>query len=251
MPNELLREIISNHHQGQKKLAILIDPDKSDAARLATLSNISDKGGVDYFLVGGSFLKSENTRETVLMLKSMTDIPVILFPGSPSQICEEADAILLLSLISGRNPDLLIGRHVEAAPVLHASGLEILPTGYILVDGGKPTSVTYMSQTIPIPFDKPELAAFTALAGVQLGLSIIYMDAGSGALKPVSPESIKAVSNLTGAPVFVGGGIRSLAQLHEAWRAGADVAVVGNLLEEHPEYLNEIIAFKKEWSMMR
>lgn len=225
-----------------KQMAVLVDPDKSDTGYLDRLLVQSESGGVDFFFVGGSFLKDAHTDRAVLYLKQRSDIPVLLFPGSPSQISSEADGILLLSLISGRNPDLLIGRHVEAAPRLLSSGLEIMPTGYMLIDGGRGTSVSYISHTMPIPADKEEIAAFTALAGVQLGLKLIYMDAGSGALYSIPSKMIKAVSKLVDVPVIVGGGIRSVAQMQDAWQAGADIVVIGNAFEKNPELLKDLVA---------
>jgi putative glycerol-1-phosphate prenyltransferase len=223
-----------------KQMAVLVDPDKSDVEYLDRLLEQAALGGVDFFFVGGSFLKEAHTDRAVMYLKKHSEIPVLLFPGSPAQVSNHADGILLLSLISGRNPDLLIGRHVEAAPKLLAAGIEILPTGYMLIDGGRGTSVSYISHTLPIPADKEEIAAFTALAGVQLGLKLIYLDAGSGALYSIPSKLIRAVRKLVEVPIIVGGGIRSVAQMQDAWQAGADIVVVGNAFEKNPDLLREL-----------
>ena len=177
---------------------------------------------------------------TVRTLKAHSDIPVILFPGSNLHIDPSADAILLLSLISGRNPDFLIGQHVVAAPILKKSRLEILPTGYMLIESGKPTTVSYISNTMPIPYDKPEVAACTAMAGEMLGLRLIYLDAGSGAQRPVSPRTITAVRKSVEIPIIVGGGITTPQAAEDALQAGADVIVIGNGIEKDPNLLVEV-----------
>lgn len=239
MNSELLSHIESKAKQGKKQLAILIDPDKAERNMLENL--IKQAGSkADLLLVGGSLVTGGNMDRTLETLKELSDIPTIIFPGSPSQISSQADAIFLLSLISGRNPELLIGKHVEAASDLKKSGLEIIPTGYILVDGGRTTTVSYISSTVPIPGDKPEIAAVTALAGEQLGLRVIYMDAGSGALNPIPAKMISAVRSSTDLPIVVGGGIKTIEGIHAAWNAGADVVVVGNKLESNPELLNAL-----------
>ncbi|TAG57186.1 MAG: geranylgeranylglyceryl/heptaprenylglyceryl phosphate synthase, partial [Runella slithyformis] len=161
-------------------------------------------------------------------------------PGSSLHIEPTADAILLLSLISGRNPELLIGQHVIAAPILKRSGLEVLPTGYMLVESGRSTTVSYISNTTPIPHDKPSVAACTAMAGEMLGLQLMYLDAGSGAQKPVSAAMIAAVRQAVDTPIVVGGGINSIDKAYAALEAGADVIVVGNGIEENPDLLPEI-----------
>jgi putative glycerol-1-phosphate prenyltransferase len=165
-----------------------------------------------------------------------------LFPGSTHQVCDEADAILLLSLISGRNPDLLIGKHVEVAPQLMRSGLEVIPTGYMLVDGGKTTAVHYVSQTIPIPHDKPELALSTAWAGELMGLRVNYLDAGSGAHQAVPETIVAELGQQTKNPLVVGGGIRSGERAFQLCEAGASVIVVGNALEKSPALVTELLA---------
>jgi geranylgeranylglyceryl phosphate synthase family protein len=165
---------------------------------------------------------------------------VLLFPGNALQLSTHADGLLLLSVISGRNAELLIGKHVAAAPQIKSSGLEILSTGYMLVETGRPTTVHYMSQTIPLPAHKPEIAACTALAGEQLGLSLLYLEAGSGADEPVPEAVIQSVSAVTTVPLLAGGGIRTADQARKICMAGADVIVVGNILEDYPHLLKEI-----------
>ncbi len=218
-----------------KKFAVLVDPDKLDTSGCHRLASLCSVAKVDFIFAGGSLVVTTRIDEMVTQLRSLTGLPVVLFPGNALQVCGSADAILLLSLISGRNPDLLIGRHVEAAPMLRDSGLEILPTGYMLVESGKMTTALYISNTHPIPADKPDVAACTALAGELLGLKLIYLDAGSGAMNPVAPDMIRAVADAVSMPVIVGGGIKTPQQATAACKAGADVVVVGNAIEEDAE----------------
>lgn len=224
----------------KKGFAVLLDPDKlnsdSLAERIASVNNSS----VDYIFVGGSLISTDNMNMVLSELAAKTAVPKILFPGNSLHVHQGADAILLLSLISGRNPEFLIGQHVIAAPLLKRSGLEILPTGYILVDGGRPTTVSYISNTTPVPADKPDVAAATALAGEMLGLHYIYLDAGSGALFPVREEMIRMVKNTISVPLIVGGGIRTPEEARKALSAGADVIVVGNAIEKDPALLSQI-----------
>jgi phosphoglycerol geranylgeranyltransferase len=223
----------------QKQLAVLIDPDKVKLSSLdKTIRNAVDSN-VDYFFIGGSLIVNNRLDQVLAMLRS-SQIPLVLFPGSSFQLSDKADAILFLSLISGRNPELLIGNHVVAAPYLKASELEILPTGYMLIDGGTTTSVSYMSNTNPIPADKPEIALCTAMAGEMLGLKLLYLDAGSGAKRPVSAETISAVSMAVDIPLIVGGGIRTPEVANQSVKAGADLIVVGNAFEENPELIMDM-----------
>jgi len=187
---------------------------------------------VHYFFVGGSLMTSDKFEQTIKLLKSTSKIPVIIFPGSNVQISKEADAILLLSLISGRNPEYLIGQHVIAAPYLKKSGLEILPTGYMLIDGANTTTANYMSNSNPIPRDKDDIAMCTALAGEMLGLKLIYMDGGSGAGKTISESMVRAVKSQIDIPLVIGGGITNAAMAVDIWNAGADLIVVGNAIEK-------------------
>ncbi len=222
------------------KIAVLVDPDKQTPSELLDLVEAAVRYRVDFFFVGGSLLLENNLSATVKTIKAHCTIPVILFPGNNYQLCEEADALLLLSLISGRNPEYLIGQHVVAAPLIKESGIEAIPTGYLLIDGGKISTTSYITQTVPIPADKPDVAVATALAGEQLGLKLIYLEAGSGAANPVSAEMISAVKKNVSLPLIVGGGIRSGAQAEAACQAGADIIVVGNILEKAPELLMEL-----------
>lgn len=229
--------ILSQISTSKRQLAVLVDPDKTSTDQLQTLVQYAQKGWIQYFFIGGSLLFSNQVSEVVEYLKTYVKVPVVLFPGSPSQIVNEADGVLLLSLISGRNADLLIGRHVESAPLLKRSPLEIIPTGYVLVDGGRSTSVSYISNTTPIPSDKADIAVATAMAGEMLGLKAIYLEAGSGALHPVPVKTIQKVKTNIDIPLIVGGGIRSKAQLSEAFEAGANVVVVGTAIEKEPELI--------------
>mgnify|MGYP003638612864 CR=1 FL=1 len=236
----ILTNIEHKSKNNQKQLAVLIDPDKGKREHLAKIAAIANEAKVDLFFVGGSLMVGNEMAETIDTLKSLSNIPIVLFPGSPSQVCDKADGILFLSLISGRNPDLLIGQQVIAAPAIKKSGLEVLPTGYMLIDGGRPTTASYISASQPIPANKPEIAAVTAMAGEMLGLKLIYADAGSGADNAVSPQMIAAIKKVTSTPLIVGGGMRTADAVSKAFQAGADIAVVGNAFENNPDLLFEI-----------
>lgn len=237
----ILQKIIERSEEGRKSIAVLIDPDKiDDVSSLQRLINLCSENCVDYFFVGGSLITTNNFSQLVKFIKDNSSIPLLLFPGSSIQIDQHADAILLLSLISGRNPDLLIGQHVTAAPILRNSKLEILPTGYMLINSGRTTSAAYISNTLPIPEDKYTLAACTAMAGEMLGLQIIYLDAGSGAERPVSQKMISSVRKAVNTPIIVGGGINNRHKAIEALNAGADIIVIGNALEKDPDLITEI-----------
>ena len=221
------------HTNGRKMFALLVDPDKQSEADLLRLTEkINSPDGPDIVLVGGSLLFS-NIDATVATLKRNTQKPVVLFPGSAMQVTDKADGILLLSLISGRNPDFLIGQHVLAAPALAKSGIEILPTGYMLIGEENYTSVRYISNTNPIPNNKTDIAVATALAGQMLGLKMLYLEGGSGAAKPVSANMIEAVRRAVSLPLIVGGGLRSAADVETALNAGADIVVVGTSIESN------------------
>ncbi len=224
----------------KKQVVVLIDPDKHTLESLIKTVGFAVDAGVNYFFVGGS-LVSCSISPVVDMIKNTTDIPVILFPGSISQLSERADAVLLLSLISGRNPDMLIGNHVQVAPLLRQMDIETIPTGYMLIDGGKRTSVEYMSGTVPIPHDKPDIAVATAIAGEMLGLRLIYLEAGSGAKKPVCAEMIRRVRKNTAIPIIVGGGLRTKKDIGTAFDAGADIVVLGTIIEQNPEILKDVL----------
>ncbi|MFN7118128.1 MAG: geranylgeranylglyceryl/heptaprenylglyceryl phosphate synthase [Saprospiraceae bacterium] len=228
--------------QGSKQLAVLIDPDKAEQEHLERLVQLSLLAKVDLFLVGGSLVTRNALDDCLDFLKQNSSIPTIIFPGSVLQVSAHADAILLLSLISGRNPELLIGQHVIVAPYLRESGLEVISTGYMLVDGGAPTTVSYISNTTPIPANKNDIAVCTALAGEMLGLKILYLDAGSGAQYPIPEAMIQAVSQNTDIPLLVGGGIRTPEKAFANVQAGADVIVIGNILEKDPQLLLDMAA---------
>ncbi|HKO82267.1 MAG TPA: geranylgeranylglyceryl/heptaprenylglyceryl phosphate synthase, partial [Chitinophagaceae bacterium] len=200
MKSAIYHSITEKKKQGKKSFAVLTDPDKVNKPMLDELIELSIAAKVDYLLVGGSLVISNHLDECVQHIKQHCDIPVILFPGSPSQISKYADALLYLSLISGRNPELLIGQHVVSAPFVKQSGLEIMPTGYIVVDGGAPTTVSYISNAAPVPADKNEIAMCTAMAGEMLGMKLIYMDSGSGAKRPIAESMIEAVAKSISTP---------------------------------------------------
>jgi putative glycerol-1-phosphate prenyltransferase len=240
--NLILTQLLANTAKGIKQLAVLIDPDSIiDEAMLVNTCKMCTAAKVDLILVGGSLIANGYFERAITIIKQHTAIPVVLFPGNTMQIDEQADAILLLSLISGRNPEMLIGKHVLAAPTLKKSGLEILPTGYMLIDGGNITSVSYMSNTTPIPSDKSSIAACTAMAGEMLGLKFIYMDAGSGAKNPIPEKLIREVKNNITIPLFVGGGMRTPEAVKAACNAGADIVVVGNAIENDPSLIAVLV----------
>lgn len=246
---KILDTLYSRHEAGKKSIAVLVDPDKiDDPARLHNLLRLANENCVDYFFVGGSLITTTNLTDVVKQIKGTVSIPVILFPGSSLQIDSSADAILFLSLISGRNPDLLIGQHVLAAPILKNSNLEVMPTGYILINSGRTTSVAYISNTTPIPEDKYSLAACTALAGEMLGLKLIYLDAGSGAEREINVKMINTVRKAVNIPLLVGGGINTSQKAITALEAGADLIVIGNALEKNPDLLIEISDKVYDWN---
>ena len=237
----ILDSIKEKQRLGKKMIALLIDPDRTKGGDLDSLIERSQLFSPDFILVGGSLL-TEDVSPVYQQLKRSLSIPLVTFPGSVNQVSNLADGILFLSLISGRNPELLIGNHVVAAPLPRKSGVEIISTGYVLVDGGVVTSVQYMSNTTPVPCNKLDIASATALAGEYLGMKLIYLEAGSGAKNPVSKEMIAAVKSTISIPLMVGGGVNTPQKLSDAFEAGADVVVVGTAIEKSPELLNEFIA---------
>ena len=237
---QLLGKLQEAKARGHKRLAVLIDPDKLRTQRLEEVVERSVTAGVDYFFIGGSLIVNNMLDSVLSDIKQRCDIPLVLFPGNSFQLSYRADAILFLSLISGRNPELLIGNHVIAAPYLKISPLEIMSCGYMLVDGGTATTVSYMSNTTPIPAQKADIAMCTAVAGEMLGLKLMYLDAGSGARQPVPLELIETVASATTVPLIVGGGIRDPALARKNAEAGADVIVVGNAIESDPSLINEL-----------
>ncbi len=240
MSSEIYLRIFNKAKTGQKQFAVLVDPDNYHADHLMEIVDLAEKVNVDYFFVGGSLLTQDNLADCISIIKSGSSIPVILFPGNTLQVDDTADAILFLSLISGRNPDMLIGKHVIVASRLKASTLDVIPTGYMLIDGGQPTSVSYMSNTTPIPAEKNDIGVSTAIAGELLGTKLIYMDAGSGAINPVSTSMISAVKSNINIPLIVGGGIATVERAVENCKAGADVIVVGNAIEKDKSLLEDM-----------
>lgn len=235
----MIYESILNKLKKQKILAVLIDPENYSDSELSLRIKIADQQNVDLILIGGS-LVSSNLHGPIETIKSLCNIPVVLFPGSLLQISDNADAILLISLISGRNPENLIGNHVAAAPTLKKSGLEILSTGYMLIGNADDSAVGYMSNTRAIPETKTDIASATAIAGEMIGHKIIYLEGGSGAGKPISAKMITAVKKCISTPLIVGGGIRSRKDAEAAYAAGADILVVGNAIEENPDLITDI-----------
>lgn len=232
--NLIYTDLLKSSRLGRKKLAVLIDPDRMRMSKLDQVIELSIHCRVDYFFIGGSLLVNPQLDQCLKSIRQKCQIPLILFPGNSYQLSHHADAILFLSLVSGRNPDLLIGQHVIAAPYLKLSPLEVMPTAYMLIDGGVGTTVQYMSNTTPIPHNKTDIAVSTALASEMLGLKMIFMDAGSGAIRPVSAEMIASVRGAVSVPIIVGGGITSPEKIQENLSAGADVIVIGNAFEHDP-----------------
>ena len=231
---------------GRKVFALLIDPEKSSLEILGDTMLEANKSGVDVIMVGGS-LTSSPIDETLLMIKKITSIPVVLFPGNLLQLSAKADGVLLLSLISGRNPEYLIGNHVLASQFLKKSGLEIIPTGYILVDGHNLSSVEYISNTRPIPAEKSDIIVATALAGEQLGLRLIYLEAGSGANDSVTAEIVTRVKENLNIPLIVGGGIKTPGDVRKLYEAGANGVVVGTAIEKDYNKLESLSAVRREF----
>ncbi|MCD4709272.1 MAG: geranylgeranylglyceryl/heptaprenylglyceryl phosphate synthase [Bacteroidales bacterium] len=219
--------------RSKKRIALLVDPDGYDNNSLEELIGFINLYPPDLLLVGGSILFNP-IEITITALKLGTKLPVFIFPGNAFQLSDRADGILFLSLISGRNPEFLIGNHVLAAPHLSRAGIEVIPTGYMLIENGQSTSVEYMSNTRPIPGNKPDIAVATAMAGEMLGLKSLYVEAGSGAAHSVEPGMIRAIRKNISLPLIVGGGIRSAETALELFNAGADMIVVGNAMEKDP-----------------
>lgn len=236
----IYNHILESKKKGRKLFSILIDPDKQNKNTLLKIIKTASASKADFFFVGGSLLTHDGLDNCLSILKENSDIPVILFPGNAMQVNDKADGILFLSLISGRNAETLIGKQVITAPILKQSSLEVLPTGYMLIDSGKPTTVSYMSNTIPIPREKNDVAACTAMAGEMLGLKLIFMDGGSGAENPISETMITKVSNSIDAPLIIGGGINNGQKATANCKAGADIIVVGNAIEKDKNLISEI-----------
>lgn len=243
----ILKSLVNKKEHNVKSLAILIDPDKiKNEKSLGILLNICKNSDIDYVFIGGSLIVNDTLNEIVGYIKSKSEIPAILFPGSNLHIDKSADAILLLSLISGRNPDLLIGQHVAAAPIIKNSNLEVLSTGYILVGNDANTTVAHISQTSPIPTKKAEIAVCTAIAGEMLGMKLIYLDAGSGPKEEVPQEMIVQVKKSISIPLIVGGGINTTAKVYAAYRGGADMIVLGTAIEKKVNFVKEAAKIRDE-----
>lgn len=232
--------ILENIKRNKGAIAVLIDPDKIQSEEfLIALINKAEFAGISYFFIGGSTVSSKDFQKVIGWIKVNSKIPIVIFPGGSNQISNLADGILFLSLISGRNPDFLIGHQIQAANELFEMDIECIPTGYILIDGGKQSSVAYVSQTSPIPPEKHSIILNTAKAGILSGKKVLFLDAGSGAPNCVPTEVIKKVSQL-GVPVIVGGGIRNIDQFAEMKEAGANLIVIGNSLESNTDFLLDI-----------
>ena len=242
----MIKEYIKDKISKKEKIwCVLIDPDKLRFDDVDNLISLTNKSSCDFILLGGSLINHEKFSEYAKLITNVSNKPVIIFPGDNQQITEYADGLFLLSLISGRNSDLLIGQHVKSAFKIKATNLEILPCGYMLVEGDNLTSAIYISESLPIPKDKFDIAAATALAGEQLGLQFIYLDKGSGAKFTVQNEMIKSVNKVISIPLIVGGGINSQEDLENVWNAGADIAVIGTSVEKD---FNNIFLFDKRSS---
>jgi len=237
----IYNQILSKKRLHQKMLAVLIDPDKAEESSLKSICSMANELPANFILIGGSLLTDGDLEQTISIVKTNTNLPIILFPGSSSQISNQADGILFLSLLSSRNPEMLIGQQVVAAPYLKKTSLEVISTAYLLVDSGIQTTASYMSNSNPIPANKTEIAASTALAGEYLGMNLIYMDGGSGALNPISAEMIKKTRSYTSIPIIIGGGLNSIEKVKTAYESGADMVVIGNALESKPNFLKELI----------
>lgn len=233
-------DIQKDINKGKKLLAVLIDPDKMEVEQLPLFVEYLHQSKATHVFLGGSTDKDSNIETLSKALKLLTHLPVILFPGDVNQITNVADALLFLSLISGDNSEYLIKKQVQAVSILRDSNLEIIPTGYLLIENGKPTSVQKVTGTKPMSRNNIQLIADTAKAGELLGMKLIYLEAGSGAAHPIPPEIIKAVKTDLNVPLIIGGGIKSKVQLDEAYKAGADMVVIGTAFEENLDFFNEI-----------
>lgn len=245
----IYQQLVRLRQEKKKGIAVLIDPDTIQKDFFSLLVAACQKHEVDFIFVGGSLLIEDQTNWILDQFKGK--IPTVIFPSTSMHLHYQADAFLLLSLLSGRNPDYLIGQHVLAAPFLKASGMEILSTSYLLIDSGTPTTATYISNTTPLPANKPSIAASTALAGEMLGHSLLFLDAGSGAHQPVPSAIIRAVHEQTALPLLVGGGIDTALKAFDAYQAGADLLVVGNAIEKNRDFLPTLAEVKHKYNQQR
>lgn len=240
MINTIYNNIIASTSSKEKQLAVLIDPDKMALEKVSGFIEKINKSLITHIFVGGSTVDENTTGILVSEIKKTTKLPVVLFPGDITQITDEADAILFLSLISGRNPEFLIGKHVSAVSKLRKMNLEIIPTGYVLIENGKETAVERVTRTKPISNNDLQNIIDTAKAGQLLGMKLIYLEAGSGALHPITSEIISKVKKEIGIPLIVGGGIRSKQQLDDAYDSGADMVVIGTAFEEDESLFDDL-----------
>lgn len=228
------------------QIAILIDPEKCQSREhIKTLIDKIHFSGVHFVFIGGSTVSEREFSETITIVREFIKIPLIIFPGSAGQVSDKADGILLLNLISGKNPDFLIGHHIQAAEKIIDSGIEVISTSYLLIDGGNQSSVAYVSQTTPIPQHQTAIAYKTALAGKLIGHKVVFMDAGSGAKNSVSTEMVQSLKKL-GQPLITGGGVKTLVQIQSLHSAGANVVVIGNKIEDDLDFLLDIRNVIKE-----
>ena len=235
----IYNDILQSKAKNEKLLAILLDPDKIDLNRAEVLIQKIIQSPATHIFIGGSLVKTNILDELIIKIKQNCALPIVLFPGNPSQISDKADAILFLSLISGRNPDFLIEHQVKAAPILKQTQLEIISTGYILIESGTETAVERVSKTIPLDRNNLELALATAQAGEMLGNKLIYLEAGSGAKQAVPLEMIKKISQNIEIPLIVGGGIVDLQGIQKAYDSGADLVVIGTAFEKDNNFFNK------------
>lgn len=241
MSKSILKELQKKKSLGIKSLAVLIDPDYSKLKNLENVVKLANECKVDYFFIGGSLVLQDRMDESIKYIRETSPIPVVLFPGNSFQIHPNADALLFLSLLSGRNPDYLIGKHVESSMRLFGSKLEIIATAYLLIDGKNSNTASYISQTMPIPANKTDIALATAMAGQMLNMQLLYLDAGSGAKETVPVSMIQKLNQYIKMPMLVGGGIRNEESVYTMIHSGADVVIVGNILEEEPQLIKSMM----------
>lgn len=247
--NSVLKKILAKKAKDEKMLAVLLDPDSyQEPKKIIKAADLCNLYGIDLIFIGGSLVTSDRFDAFVSDVKEYTSIPVVLFPGDNSQLSGNADALLMLSLISGRNPEYLIGQHVRTSVKIKKLGIETIPTGYMLIDGNTNTSVSYISQTIPIPRDKNDIAISTALAAEQLGMQLIYLDCGSGAQLTVENEMITALKEHISIPIVTGGGVKDPEQLKSLFDSGSDIVVIGNIFEKNLGKIEEFGRLTKKYS---
>lgn len=236
----IYNHILQAKNEGNKLLAILIDPDKFQLKNALQFIDKVNNSVITHIFVGGSEVGQNVTQQLVEVIKMLTNLPIVLFPGDVTQISKDADAILFLSLLSGRNPDYLIEKQVQAVPLLELTNLEVISTGYILIESGKTTAVQRVTNTLPLNRTDVDVITNTAKAGELLGKKLIYLEAGSGATYEVSAEVISSVKNKINIPLIVGGGIRSKTQIENAFIAGADLVVIGTAFEEDQQFFEQL-----------